>query len=110
MPLLDLSVRMRPVTRISADPFEHPGAEIGIALKPFKAGSIPNIDPTHTWCWAVVQKTPGQEDKFLVGSTTDSQTGAAAAAFEAFKELEEKWLRTKAGPALSLILNPKPEG
>ena len=97
--LVDFSVTMRPLARASMSPFDHEGSEIGIAITPIRPGSLPGVDPKHLWAWAVVQKTPGQPDKFLVGKTSDSQTGAAAAAFEEFERLKAIWLRTKAeGP------------
>ena len=94
--LVEFSVTMHHVTRVG---LENDGpSEIGIKTAPIPPGALPDVNPTHTWAWAVVQKRPGAEDRNLVGGTADSQTTANAIAYGEFKKLEARWLKNREKP------------
>ena len=93
MGVVDMSVTMRPATHMGLGA----GGEIGLLLTPVAHRDIPGMDPEDTWVWAVVQRSPGIADKFLVGGTATSQTAAAAIGHHEFAKIEAEYLARKAG-------------
>jgi hypothetical protein len=87
MGIVDLSVRMRPVSHVGLGHYGSPA----IRLQPIKPGSIPDIPVSHTWVWAIVQLRAGEPDALLVGGSADSQTAATDQARDAFKRFELRW-------------------
>lgn len=87
MSLVDLSVVMRPYAQVAIG--EH--GEPGIRLEPIRPGSIPGINPAHTWAWAVVQRRAGEPDALLVGGTAESKGEALGQASDAGEKMGLRW-------------------